>query len=809
MGMTGLLDVCDVIHLGPSKDQLNIDFLGRSNVWIDDLRETEAITLARHIICEALEKTAPGQLTIVGYDKWLSGIFAPFAELSAGDVGVLSFIDNDADLKAQVSRLRQHIRNVQNVIQGQAGSLTEFRQQTGRPVESYKLIVLVLDMGLVDNDVRAELSLLMKSGPAAGVSFLVVSTTILLIEGRGGEDVKFEIEDLFKNVRVLEIEDGVVTDRKTKRTTMPQPVDPKRCLAVARRRIALERTTALPVVRFDEIHNLSMGWGRKSTEGVTFTIGKYGVNDVSITLGDEVNQRHNALITGAVGQGKSNLISVIVHSMCLRYAPSELVLYLLDFKEGVTFKVFSNIGKEDYLPHARTLGLESDVDFGVAVLDALSAEYRSRMALLKQVGAKSIRELRLTNPGIELPRIVVVIDEFQMMFGDDLQTGQQIAERLEKSVRLFRAAGIHFILASQTLGGNIALSQRRDAIFSQIPIRIALKNSIVESQQTLGLNNTAAAYLRPREAIVNLDGGEVSQNRKATIAFADETVLAPLRRKWWERSRRTTLPPFVFESERRISVEDDGALLGRLHEERQVPCALLGDRVSISGEKLEVPMPHEPGRNLAILGAPEAQCNHALGMLEGAAISLAHWHANGDARFVACDFSGGLPPSRKYPRLESALERTGYFLEDVAPEDFADRLGILLEQARPDETVYVLGLSMDRWRYDRDPYGQGSPLKKLVEEGPFKQIHFLGWWIKSAAFTEQVAGYGSSDAFNTKVFLRIDERTVQSLTSPFVKWRAKTNRALASDPVELGGEVSFVPYSPLDGSAAARMKMAL
>ena len=50
--------------------------------------------------------------------------------------------------------------------------------------------------------------------------------------------------------------------------------------------------------------------------------------------------RPPALVTGAVGQGKSNLIAVLVHSWCQRYSPSELELYLLDFKEGVTLQAF-------------------------------------------------------------------------------------------------------------------------------------------------------------------------------------------------------------------------------------------------------------------------------------------------------------------------------------------------------------------------------------------------------------------------------------------------------------------------------------
>ncbi len=293
----------------------------------------------------------------------------------------------------------------------------------------------------------------------------------------------------------------------------------------------------LPVVPFEELHDTKKIWDRSSAEGLTFSIGKHGINNVEITIGDEIGQRHNAVITGAVGQGKSNLISIIIHSLCLRYSPAELVLYLLDYKEGVTFKVFSNIDQDEYLPHARALGLESDVSFGAAILEMLFHEYQRRMRVLKKNNLKSIRDYRKKYPDDEMPRIVVVIDEFQMMFGDDINEGQKIAEKLEKFVRLFRAAGIHFILASQTLGGNMALSYKKDSIFAQIPIRIALKNSFMESQQTLSLNNSAVAFLRPREAIVNLDYGEISQNKKTVIAYADENVVAALRKKWWEMAR--------------------------------------------------------------------------------------------------------------------------------------------------------------------------------------------------------------------------------------------------------------------------------
>jgi hypothetical protein len=82
---------------------------------------------------------------------------------------------------------------------------------------------------------------------------------------------------------------------------------------------------------------------------------------VEIVLGDERGQRHNMLVTGAVGQGESNFLKVFVHSLATRYSPQEVSLYLLDLKEGVTFyPLASTSDSVDWLPQAAVIGLESD-----------------------------------------------------------------------------------------------------------------------------------------------------------------------------------------------------------------------------------------------------------------------------------------------------------------------------------------------------------------------------------------------------------------------------------------------------------------
>lgn len=794
--MSNILDVYSELRI----DSLSAPFLGRGNLWVNNTYDKSVGYLTKFIIMEALKNTAPSQLFVVGYDSDLTGVFAPFAALSAGEVKTIELISDRKEFESYLDILYQQIRSVQNAIQGCASSLLEFRQKNNRPIESFRLVVISMDMGLIDNETRSKLALLLRNGPDNGVSFVIVSTTYMSIHTSSGKDIELSVNALSPNITVLDINGRSITNVRTKATAQLPNLLPEEIIHECSMLLKKAKTAQLPIVRYDELHDLRECWTESSIDGLTFSVGMYGINNMEITIGDEVNQRHNAIITGAVGQGKSNLISMIIHSLCQRYSPKELQMYLLDFKEGVTFKAFSNVGQDEYLPHARALGLESDASFGLAVLSSLYTEYQNRMKLLKQYNLKSIRELRLQNPNIVMPRIVVIIDEFQLMF-DNTQTSQKIADLLEKSVRLFRAAGIHFILASQTLSdsSNVALSQKKESLFSQVPIRIALKNSIAESQQTLGINNPAAAFLRPREAIVNLDYGEITQNRKTVIAFADDKLLLPLRKKWWENAKSDYSAPYVFESEKRPDVRSSIAAIKEYGKYKKYQYAFLGEKISIDGEHIAIPMSHEFGRNIAIIGTPDSECNNAYGMMQSAAISLALQNHNASARFIFCDFNRDYTAyDQQFPIFTSYMQRIGIEIEVVASSQFRALMDSLQNRANSAEEVYLFGSCMDRWEYEKDPYGQGSPLKSFVETAPVRGVHFIGWWQKASNFNAQVAGYGNSDAFNTKVFLRVDERTVQSLTSPFIRWTSQQNRALVSDPVEFSEEMVFIPYSPLD-----------
>src|SRR5947208_13993321 len=105
-----------------------------------------------------------------------------------------------------------------------------------------------------------------------------------------------------------------------------------------------------------------------------------------------------------------------------------------------------------------------------------------------------------------MPRILLIVDEFQEFFTEDDRLAQEAALLLDRLVRQGRAFGLHVLLGSQTLGGAYSLAR---STIDQMAIRIALQCSDADAQPILSKENTAARLLsRPGEAIYNDQHGQ-------------------------------------------------------------------------------------------------------------------------------------------------------------------------------------------------------------------------------------------------------------------------------------------------------------
>ncbi|WP_314871892.1 FtsK/SpoIIIE domain-containing protein [Actinomyces oris] len=754
-----------------------MDFIGRSHIWIDDYDRADSAQFAQFAIANALAHTAPGQLEVLVFDDALRGIAAPFQEVNSGGEKILRHINDLQELNETIKYLHEHVRSVLNVIQGRTESLLDFRQQLSPKVEGFKLVVLSTIYHLLSDEIRDKLTVLLKAGPAAGVTFLIHSMKLKVNE---------EILDL---TQLCDVDERTVygNDGAVRGQFDPQSTDD--LISVSRDVASAVANAQVEPVAFSEVQPLDAPWSQSSRDGISFAVGTYGMSTIEVTLGDELNQRHNALITGAVGQGKSNLISVVVHSLCQRYSPSEVEFYMLDFKEGVTLQAFApDPHTGSFLPHAHVLGLDADREYGVNVLRHLFAIYRQRMATFKAAGVQNIRQYRLADPEAIMPRIVVVIDEFQMLFADQDTVATTASDLIIKGARLFRACGIHFILASQTIGsGGMLGGTTGQALFAQIPVRLALKNSLTESHATLGIKNDAASHIRSREAIVNLDYGELSSNRKTTIAYADDAILAELRTAWWQQAQGTVTPPEVFEGERRLSLHDDERFLTSLQSRH----AMLGRRITVGVAPLAADFSTDVGRNLALFGTGPG---HAI--LLNAALSLLH--STPSAEIIVLDLASDWhspehnnvrsPFERQLARLGSTYRVVGKLQADALIDELVERAAFTTDDASA-PPVYIIGFGLERWRSDT------TKIKTLFANGPLAGIHLLGWWNKYASFKAMV-GLGGDNNFDIRIAMHLDHSSArEAFKQPILRWTPQDNRALIWDSATMSNPQLVIPYS--------------
>jgi S-DNA-T family DNA segregation ATPase FtsK/SpoIIIE len=225
------------------------------------------------------------------------------------------------------------------------------------------------------------------------------------------------------------------------------------------------------------------------------------------------------LMAGATGQGKSVGLNAILVSLLYKKHPSQLKLVLIDPKK-VELSIYRHIEKH-FL--AKLPGEEdaiiTDTKKVVHTLNALCIEMDNRYDLLKEAGARNIKEYnekfikRRLNPqkGHQyLPFIVLVIDEFADLI---MTAGKEIEMPIARLAQLARAVGIHLIIATQRPSVNIITG----TIKANFPSRIAFKVSSKIDSRTI-LDTGGAEQLIGKGDMLISHNGELT---RLQCAFVD------------------------------------------------------------------------------------------------------------------------------------------------------------------------------------------------------------------------------------------------------------------------------------------------
>ncbi|TBR19919.1 MAG: DNA translocase FtsK [Chitinophagaceae bacterium] len=277
------------------------------------------------------------------------------------------------------------------------------------------------------------------------------------------------------------------------------------------------------------------------------------------------------LMAGATGQGKSVGVNAILVSLLYKKHPSQLKFVLIDPKK-VELSLYRVIEKHFLakLP-GEDDAIITDTKKVVHTLNALCIEMDNRYDLLKEAGARNIKEYnekfvkRRLNPlkGHQyLPFIVLVIDEFADLI---MTAGKEIEMPIARLAQLARAVGIHLIIATQRPSVNIITG----TIKANFPSRIAFKVSSKIDSRTI-LDAGGAEQLIGKGDMLISHHGEITRLQCVFVDTPEVERLVGFIEKQRGYPQAFLLPEYIdekdidgkdFDMNERDSLFDDAARL--------------------------------------------------------------------------------------------------------------------------------------------------------------------------------------------------------------------------------------------------------
>lgn len=732
-----------------------IPLLDNGHLHVDD-PHGRASALIPGVLLRILAGARPGLVNVVSYDpEHLGRPLGGFSPLAGAG---LSTLVGPGGLTTALDEAVEHLRRINHhVLAGEYGSLAELAGATGRRPEPWRLLVLIGDTELTAAQ-RAQLDRIVRIGAAGGVHILSYGLAL------GAHP---------SVTRLSVAADGTASSSMT--LSLPIRLDSHPgadLISTVCRAIADQAALGPPPAAFADILP-EKWWIDTAAHALTTPVGE-GPDGrlVELTLGDDPP---HALIGGPSGSGKTNLIYVWLAGLAARYSPDELGLYLLDFKEGVSFARFAPQGGATWLPHVRLIGVNvnTDREFGIALLRFLRDELRRRAEAAKRVDATKLAELRAEDPGGHWPRLVAVVDEFQVLLaGRDALAAEAVA-LLEDLARRGRSQGIHLILASQDISGIEALWGRAGLI-GQFTLRIALP----KARRVLADTNLAAEAVARHHAVVNADSGTPGANRVVRVPEASgRQSWRTLQEELWRRRGPESVPPRLFDGDARPELPEPAG---------DGQHAILGELIDVAGRPAAMRFWATPGRNLAVLGAREADA-HAV--LAAAAVHLAR---DRTARFtVACLDEQSIIAS------VALADRIG--AEWCDQDGLVDRLAAALAEPGPHYLIlYAVDAAHTRLSAKRPDGGTGLDLLRVaLTRGPEQRLHLLGWWRSVARLRDDLGGLGARfDAIGAWVALDVHGNELAPLTPQpgGPAWYPRPHRALFFDRAVHRTPEVIVPY---------------
>jgi hypothetical protein len=727
------------------------DFPARSSLLLQasDAGRAVAVQTLQAITFRMLTALPPGKVRFVIVDPvGLGQNFAAFMHLADYDEQLVAsrIWTEGPHIEQRLADLTLHMENViQKYLRNQYETIMDYNAQAGEVAEPFRVLVVAnFPVNFSPEAIRRLLSI-MQSGPRCGVLTLVsVDTKVPLPKGFDLADLEANSLNFSWDGQRFRWKDA---DFETYPLTLESPPDNEfvnRLLAQVGQAAQNAQRVEVP---FEFIApSEEEWWHADSRKGLRVALGRAGATQRQcLDLGKGTAQ--HALIAGKTGSGKSSLLHALITNLALIYSPDEVELYLIDFKKGVEFKTYA----VHDLPHARVIAIESEREFGLSVLQRLDAELRMRGERFRDARAQDVNAYRQAVPDARMPRILLIVDEFQEFFTEDDRIAQETAQLLDRLVRQGRAFGMHVLLGSQTLGGAYTLAR---STIDQMAVRIALQCSEADAHLILSDDNSAARLLsRPGEAIYNDANGLVEGNNPFQVVWLGddrrEQYLTRIHDLIAQHPPRLREAPIVFEGNAPADVSRNhllnqclGEAVSAESENRQEQRAWLGEAMAIN-ELTAAPFRRHHGSNLLLIGQQE---EISLGVLTTAVVALAaQMGPSASTRFYVVDGRQAETPTEgPLARLPQVLPQTIRLSGWRDVPAIVSKLSAEIERRQKEATaapaVYLVLFGVQRLRDLRRQEDDFSFMRKgeeapnpaqqfatLLREGSPLGIHTLLW----------------------------------------------------------------------------------
>jgi len=779
---------------------------GRRSLIIrhDTSGREQALATIRNTILRILSSFPAGKVRFLLADPiGIGQSFAEFMTLSDQEPSPVGqrIWSEPQQIERQLTDITEHMQTViQKYLRADYETIEDYNIAAGEISEPYRFVVIADLPEALTEIGAARLKSILDSGPRCGV--------YAILSAAASEKLppSLDPDSIHTHTLELAINSGgpAIADKRFDEAVITLHQEPDdRVSAQLLKHVAQASSQAgtveVPFTRLTP--NADEIWTRSCDDELVIPIGRSGAHkNQELRLG--MGTRQHALIAGRTGSGKSTLLHVIVTAAMLWHSPDELELYLIDFKKGVEFKAYTG----DHVPHVRAVAIESDREFGLSVLKRLDDELTSRGDLFRKIGAQNLASARSMAPDEHLPRVLLLIDEFQEFFTEDDDVASEATLLLDRLVRQGRAFGVHVILGSQTLAGSYSLAR---STLGQIGIRIALQCSEADSYLILGEDNNAARLLeRPGEAIYNNAGGLIEGNSPFQTAWLSDAERDSSLAKM-PSDKGTRPATVVFEGNRPAQFDLSAESFVQAFPDRKTPRVLLGDAVAIA-PPTSAPLLKRSGSNLLIVGQ---QPEPSLGMLVSSAITAGF---SPRARLIVIDPTP--EDDSIHGRVSSAINASGVNARIVTHQEADDVVAELskLVQERGDvagDPVILVLAGLHRLRslrksddfsfsMDESETSPDKDLLNILREGPAVGVWTLAW-CDTLSNVERAMERSTIREFGLRALMQMSGSDSASLIDTSVASTLGANRAILADDVE-GTLQKFLPINLPDSGVVRK-----